>query len=220
MIIIIIAIVITALIVAWRIMLCFEFEPIYKYVLDEKHGCYSVAGGDIENFEKLGLKEFQIYRCKKVLASKKIRRANWDSSINAIFFFLAIPMVPFGICIGVHSSITINFRTNNYIVKIDDLRDRESTLLMTLKGSYNIDTNATTYHILIDKPLTTMAEINQYNSDVKEFKSELYKQKVCRDNPWINWLTCPAVERLENYNPDATSYRDILGTELKTFELK
>ena len=38
----------------------------------------------------------------------------------------------------------------------------------------------------------SIVEITNYNKEVAEFKSKIISTKISRNNPWINWLVCPA----------------------------
>ena len=44
-------------------------------------------------------------------------------------------------------------------------------------------------------------------------------KKYAYESPWLNWFNNNAFTKLEGYNKDATTYKDILGDSLKTFNL-
>ena len=188
------------------------------YIYNPKGKCTNL-GCEIENMDELKLAPLTVYRCDKVLPKGKIKWYGLDFDNGIYLFWLIIPLAFLIWPMISNSSLTVNLMLNNYIARMDTLKDRETTLYLTIKGNYNIDADSNTYHVLVDKPVEIMSEINEYNADVKEFKMDIYTQKTFRDNPWIGWFTCPAFQKLDNYNPQATTYRDVLGNELKTFEL-
>ena len=165
------------------------------------------------------------YHCKKRVSKDD----GWDLGDRGSGFSLA-GMIVFGIailatgipCLVAHGTVDVAKTQTTYEVRIEDLKDRENTIYLTLSGDFNLtveDSSATTYHVIVDKPVDIMASVNEYNQEVKELKKDLYMEKVCSESPWINWFVSPGFKNVEGYNANAKSYRDILGDNLKTFEL-
>ena len=141
--------------------------------------------------------------------------------IGVVVFFLAVA-ISGGISIAHNGPMHQEEYATKLTVALDDLHDRQETIYLTLSGDLNFKVNdgGTVYHVLVDKPLDMMNTINNYNTDVKAFKQELYLEKVRLASPWVNTFINPGFKRVDGYNDNARNYKEILGDNLKTFELK
>ena len=147
-------------------------------------------------------------------------RAGWGLGIGAIFL---LALLGCGIpCIVHHGPLNQEVYTTKLTVKLDDLHDRQNTIYLTLAGDLNLSVqdDGSTYHVIVDKPIDMANTINEYNTDVKAFKQELYLEKCRSASPWTNWFINPGYTKVDGYNASAKTYKDILGDTLKTFELK
>ena len=70
----------------------------------------------------------------------------------------------------------------------------------------NVKNLSTTYKILMeaDDGYAKYTAIQQYNVEVKEFKTNILVKQECLKNPWINWFVCR-----ENNNFDANAVQYI-----------
>ena len=64
----------------------------------------------------------------------------------------------------------------------------------------------TTYNYLMTYDNETLARytaIQQYNTEVREFKTDILEAQTRLKNPWLNWLEC---REYKNMNVDAVKY--------------
>lgn len=124
-------------------------------------------------------------------------------------------------CIVANGPVNQNTLALNVECEIEKLQNKENTLHLTLAGDLGLTVTDTTstYHVVVDKPIEIKTAIDSYNNDVLSLKKDLYTLKIKSDSPWFNWFTNPGFKNVEHYNANATSYKDILGDSLKTFEL-
>lgn len=147
-------------------------------------------------------------------------RAGCGFGLGAVFL---VALLGCGIpCIVNHGPLNQEIYTTKLTVQLDDLHDRQNTIYLTLAGDLNLSVqdDGATYHVIVDKPIDMANTINEYNTDVKAFKQELYLEKCRSVSPWTNWFINPGYTKVDGYNASAKTYKDILGDTLKTFELK
>ena len=167
------------------------------------------------------------YRLKASKKNKLVWSADFDNyrtgfglGLGAVFL---IALLGCGIpCIVHHGPLNQEVYATKLTVQLDDLHDRQNTIYLTLAGDLNLSVqdDGATYHVIVDKPLDMANTINEYNTDVKAFKQELYLEKCRSASPWTNWFINPGYTKVDGYNASAKTYKDILGDTLKTFELK
>lgn len=152
---------------------------------------------------------------------------DWDWNIASVPLLIAAVIaglggLPAGInCALSHSPMSVQLEAADLNSEYDKLSYREQTIHKALEGDMGItvEESPTVYHVIVDNPIDVKLAIDEYNCGVVDFKTNVYKMKVKHDNPWISWFCSPAFEQVEGYNPDATSYKDVLGEHLKTFEV-
>ena len=201
-----------------------SFEYYTQYIYDEK-GDLVEYGHDIENYQKLGLKCYGEYPCRKETFRRLEFTGNheWGMGISGT---IAVVALIADIWCGIHCAVEhgqLHAAENQlwWEVEVDKLAKREDTLRLYLAGDLNleVEVETTTYHVIVDKPIEMKNEIDAYNNDIMDLKQHLFKNKLYITSPWTNWFMNPGFTKLEHYNKNATSYRDILGDTLKTFEL-
>jgi len=147
-------------------------------------------------------------------------RTGWGLGLGGAFL---LALLGCGIpCMVNHGPLNQEIYTTKLTVKLDDLHDRQNTIYLTLAGDLNLSVqdDGATYHVIVDRPIDMANTINEYNTDVKAFKQELYLEKCRSASPWTNWFINPGYTKVDGYNASAKTYKDILGDTLKTFELK
>lgn len=220
------------------------FISTFFYVVDSEEWVYD-ENGDVEqvgykirDYEKLKLKEYETYRCKRIYRRKLTKEEWWDFETKGAIWYLTIGICTFllalgtGIsCICINSPLSQQRHALNISCEIEKLYSRENTLRLTLSGdlSLKVEDSTSTYHVIVDKPIEIKQTIDDYNNDVLDLKKSIYIEKISSENIWINWFINHGFKNInvldENdetvyiYNSDATTYRDILGNYLKTFNL-
>ena len=147
-------------------------------------------------------------------------RAGFGIGLGALFL---LALLGCGIpCIINHGPLNQEVYATKLTVQLDDLHDRQNTIYLTLAGDLNLSVqdDGATYHVIVDRPIDMANTINEYNTDVKAFKQELYLEKCRSTSHWTNWFINPGYTKVDGYNASAKTYKDILGDTLKTFELK
>lgn len=122
-----------------------------------------------------------------------------------------------GFAIGAHCNASKSHQRVAYERVVNELEFKQNNLYNTLNGlnENNIQTTANSY-IVYDMGSIALT-INDYNTEVLNFKEELYHTKLLSENPWTNWYVCPVFKEIKGYNKNATNYKDILGENLKVF---
>lgn len=215
------------------------FTIINCYTRDTYIRVYDENGKEIEhltelyNYHKLDVDKLKVarvihgtkyYPCRYI-TKKKLA---WEDSETIRFFvgvfITCLSLFALAICgvVGIcrNNSIVKAQTTMAYQVRIEDLEDREQTIRNCLKGEYQIQYTIQdgTYRIILDQPLEMKKSIDEYNKEVRELKQDIYTRKIHLQSPWLNWFTTP-IENLDEYNPDARNYKEVLGDSLKIFEI-
>lgn len=208
-------------------------EWVYDENGDEEH-----AGYVIRDYEKLNLDKCKTYKCKRIYRHKLVREEWWDLEHKGAIWYLIIGIcsallaLSTGIsCICINSSLSQQQHALDISCEIEKLYSRENTLHLALAGDLNLKVEdlTSTYHVIVDKPIEIKQTIDDYNNDVLDLKKSIYIEKISSENIWINWFINHGFKNVnvldENdetiyiYNPNATTYRDVLGNYLKTFNL-
>ena len=205
-----------------------ETDLKYVYIYDEKGDCMKYSY-DIDDW-----KGHDLPRGERLPCICKVKRSlEWnscydlgDNARGVIGLILGIlSLIAFmstcSFCLIANGPVNQNTLALEVECEIEKLQNKENTLHLTLAGDLGLTVTDTTstYHVVVDKPIEIKTAIDSYNNDVLSLKKDLYTLKIKSDSPWFNWFTNPGFKNVEHYNANATSYKDILGDSLKTFEL-
>lgn len=210
----------------------FQDYPVYSEYGEYSYDFKDFRRSDQEKIaKKLNQEVSEIYRYREFPAKRRYKLVP-DECVDIDDYKICVPLligIPFLIanvicgiiCISNHTDIHREEIFTKYQMQINNLKEEAITIDNYLTGDLvmDIEASGSTYHVIVDKSFEIKENIINYNRSVNALKADLYMRKVKCSNPWTSWFWCDGATLLEDYNPDARVYTDILP-HLMTYEIK